>query len=93
MFGMVRRLILIMFPSGWPKLKNIAAYIGVVFFGYEHEVINLLLRIERSNVTPKPNVQRTPPSTRRQRELQRLVFGVNYDSPCTSTSGLMVPYV
>jgi len=75
------------------KLKSIAACIGVSFSGYEHKVIHLLSRIENSNVTPKPAVQRTPPSSRRQRELRRLEFGVNYDRPCTSTSGSMVPYV
>jgi len=77
------------------KLKSIATYIGVAFSGYEHEVIHLLSRIESNNVTPKPAVQRTPPSSRRQREreLRRLEFGVNYDRSCTSTSGLMVPYV
>ena len=75
------------------KLKSIAACIGVAFSGYEHEVIHLLSRIESRNVTPKPAVQRTPPSSRRQRELRRLQFGVNYDRSCTSTSGLMVPYV
>lgn len=75
------------------KLKSIAACIGVAFSGYEHEVIHLLSRIENSSVIPKPTVQRTPPSTRRQRELKRLEFGVNYERPCTSTSGLMVPYV
>ena len=75
------------------KLRSIAACIGVAFSGYEHEVIHLLARIENSNVTPKPAVQRTPPSSRRQRELKRLEFGANYDTPSTSTSGLMVPYV
>jgi len=67
------------------KLKSIVACIGVAFSGYEHEVIHLLSRIESSNVTPKPTVQR-------QRELWRLEFGVDYDRSCTSTSGLMVPY-
>jgi len=75
------------------KLKSIADCIGVALSSYEHEVIHLLSRIESSNVTPKPPMQRTPPSSRRQRELRRLEFGVNYDRSCTSTSGLMVPYV
>ena len=61
--------------------------------GYEHEVIHLLSRIENSNVMPKLTVQRTPPSSKRQRELRRLEFGVKYDRPCISTSGLMVSYV
>ena len=75
------------------KLRSIAACIGVAFSGYEHEVIQLLARIENSNVTPKPAVQRTPPSSRRQRELRRRELGVNYDRPCTSASGLMLLYV
>jgi len=75
------------------KLKSIAARIGVAFSVYDHEVIHLLSRIESSNVTPKPAVPRTPPSSRRQRILRKLEFGVNYDRQCTSTSGLMVPYV
>jgi len=73
------------------KLKSIAACIGVAFSGYEHEMIHLLSRIANSNVTPKPSAQRTPPSTRRQRELRRLEFGVNYDRSCTSSS--RIPYV
>jgi len=81
--------------SNWvaSKLKSIAACIGVAFSGYEHGVIHLLSRIEISNVTPKPSVQTTLPYTKRQRELRRHEFGVNYNSPCTSTSGLMVPHV
>jgi len=75
------------------KLKSIVACIGVAFSGYQHEMIHLLSRIENSNVTPKSSVQRTPPSTRRQRELRRLEFGANYDRPCTSSSGMTVPYV
>ena len=72
------------------KLKSIAACIRVALSGYEHEVIKLLSRIESSNVMPKPAMQRTPPSSRRQRELRRLEFAINYDRPCTSTSGLML---
>ena len=47
------------------KLKNIASCIGVAFFGYEHEVIHLLSRIENSNIMPKLTVRRISPSTRR----------------------------
>ena len=50
------------------KLKGFAACLGVVFSGYENEVINLLTRIERNIVTPKLSVLRTP-SLRRHREL------------------------
>jgi len=63
------------------------------FFYYEKEVINLLSRIEKNDVTPKPSVLRTPPPIRRQRELKRLEFGVNYDRASSSDSGMLVPYV
>jgi len=78
------------------KLKSIAATIGVAISGYESEVTQLLSRIEKNNVgcgVPKQSVQRTPPVVRRQRELRRLEFGVTYDRPTTSSSGMLVPYV
>ena len=49
------------------KLKSTVGCIRVAFSGYEYEVIQLPSRIEKSNVMPKPSVQRTPPSTRRRR--------------------------
>ena len=75
------------------KLKGIASCIGVAVSGYETKVIQLLSRIERNNSLPKQNVVRTPLATRRQRELRRLEFGVNYDRAGASTSGTLVPYV
>jgi len=78
------------------KLKSIAATIGVAFSGYESEVTQLLSRIERSSVgcgVPKQSVQRTPPAVKRQRELRRLEFGVNYDRATASFSGMLVPCV
>jgi len=75
------------------KLKGIASCIGVAVLGYETEVIQLLSRIERNNRLPKQNVVRMPPATRRQRELRRLEFGVNYDRANASTSVMLVPYV
>jgi len=62
----------------------------VAFFGYETEDIQLLSRIEKSNAPSKSSVQRTPPSSRRHRELRRLDFGINYDRPNTSSSGMTV---
>ena len=43
------------------KLKGVAVCTGVVFSGYENEVINLLSRIEKNVIAPKPSVLRTPP--------------------------------
>ena len=45
------------------KLKSIVACISVTFYGYENEVINLLSRIKKNTIAPKPRVQRTPPAT------------------------------
>ena len=73
------------------KLKGIASYIGVAFSGYETEVIHILSRIEKNNTLLKQNVFRTPPVTRRQRELRRLELRVNYDRANASTSGMLVP--
>ena len=75
------------------KLKGVAACLGVAFDGYEDEVANLLARIERNSVSPKPSVPRTPSAVRRQRELKRLEFGVNYEKAGSSSSGMLVPYV
>jgi len=75
------------------KLKSIAATIGVAFSGYESEVIHLLSRIEKISIVPKQSVQRTPSAIRRQRELRRFKFGVNYDRASASSSGMLVPYV
>ena len=75
------------------KLKSIAAAIGVAFSGYESEVTHLLSRIEKNSVVPKQSVQRTPSAIRRQRELRRLEFGVNYDRVSASSSGMLIPYV
>jgi len=65
----------------------------VAFSGYENKVINLLYRIKKNAITPKPSVLRTPPTIRRQRELKRLEVGVNYDTAGSSSSGMLVPYV
>jgi len=78
------------------KLKSIAATIGMAISGYESEATQLLSRIEKNSVrggVRKPSVQRTPPAVRRQRELRRLEFGVNYDRATASSSGMLVPYV
>ena len=72
------------------KLKSIAGCIGVAFSGYEHEVIQLLSRIKTCNAPSKSSAQRTPPFSRRHRELCRLEFGVNYDRPNTSSRGMKV---
>ena len=72
------------------KLKSIAGCIGVAFSGYELETIQLLSRIEKSIATAKPSVKRSPPSSRGVRELRRLQFGVNYERPSSSSSGLKV---
>jgi len=72
------------------KLKTIVGCIGVAFSGYERETIQLLSRIEKSIVPAKTSVQRSLPSSRRRRELHRLEFGINYDRPTTSSSGLKV---
>jgi len=72
------------------KLKSIARCIGVAFSVYEMETIHVLSRIEKSIVPAKLSVQRSPPSSRRYRELRKLEFGVNYDRPITSSSGLKV---
>ena len=72
------------------ELQSSAGWIGVAFSGYEQEVIQLLSRIEKSNAPSKPSVQRTPSSSRRHRELCRLEFGVNYDRPNASFSGMKV---
>lgn len=60
------------------KMKSIASCIGVDLSGYEKEVAQLLSDIEKKNVVAKPVPHRTPPAVRRQRELRRLKFGVNY---------------
>ena len=60
--------------------------------GYEDVVVHLLSRIEKNIVVPKTRVQRTPLAIRRQRELRRLEFDVNYDRPGSSSSGMMVSY-
>ena len=75
------------------KLKSIAATIGVAFSGYASEVIHLLSKIEKNSVVPKQSVQRTPSAIRRQRELRRLEFGVNYDRVSASSSGMLVLYI
>jgi len=75
------------------KLRGVTACLGVAFSGYENEVINLLSRIEKNVVLSKPSVLRSPPVVRRQRELQRLEFGVNYERAGSSNSGMLVPYV
>ena len=54
------------------------------------ETIQLLSRIEKSIATAKPSVKRSPPSSRGVRELRRLQFGVNYERPSSSSSGLKV---
>ena len=69
------------------KLKSITATIGVAFSGYESEVIHLLSRIEKNTAAPKQSVQMTPSAIRRQRELRRLEFGVNYDRVSASSVG------
>jgi len=78
------------------KLKSIAATVGVAFSGYENEVIQLLSKIEKSSFgggVVKQSTYRPPPANRRQRELKRLEFGVNYDWNNASSSGMMDPYV
>ena len=78
------------------KLKSIAATVGVAFSGYENEVIQLLSRIEKSGFgggVLKQSMHRSPPANRRQRELKRLEFGVNYDRINASSSGMMGSYV
>jgi len=58
-------------------------------------VTQLLSRIEKNSVgcgVPKQSVQRTPSAVRRQRELRRLEFGVNYDRANASSSWMLVPY-
>jgi len=78
------------------KLKSIAATIRVAISGYESEVTQLLSRMEKNSVgcgMPKQSVQRTPTAVRRQRELRRLDFGVNYDQATASFSRMLVPYV
>jgi len=72
---------------------NIAACISVAVSGYENEVIKILSRTEKNNSLPKQSELRTPPATRRQRELWRLEYGANYDRTSTSTRGMLVPYV
>ena len=62
----------------------------MAFSGYELEVIRLLSRIEKSIAPSKPSVQRTTPASRRHRELRRLEFGVNYERPINSSSGMKV---
>ena len=52
----------------------------MAFSGYEMETIQLLSRIEKNLAPDKTIVQRSPPSSRRLRELRRFEFGVNYDS-------------
>ena len=78
------------------KLKSIAATVGVAFSGYENEVIQLLSRIEKSSFGGgglKQSMHRSTPANRRQRELKRLEFGVNYDRINASSSGMMGSYV
>ena len=75
------------------KLRGVAACLGVAFSGYENEVINLLSRIEKSDVLSKPSVLRTPTAFRRHKELKRLEFGVNCERAGSSSRGSLVPYV
>jgi len=75
------------------EIKSIPACMGVNFSCHENEVINLLSRIEKNSVIPKPTVQITPPATRRQKEFRRLELGVNYDRACSFSSEMMVSYV
>jgi len=72
------------------KLKGVTACLGAAYSGYENEVINLLSRIEKNVVAPKPSVLRTPPAVRRQRELKRLKFGINYDRASSSSNGMLL---
>jgi len=73
------------------KLKSIAATNAVAFSSSENEVIQLLSRIEKYSFLPKQSMHRTSPAIRRQRELRRLEFGVNYD-PASTSSRMSVPY-
>jgi len=75
------------------KFKSISATIDVAFSGYKSEATHLLSRIKKNSVVPKQSVQRTPSAIRRQRELRRLEFGVNYDPASASSSGMLVLYV
>jgi len=75
------------------KLRSIADTIGVAFSGYESEVTQLLSRIEKNSVVPKQRVKRQSSASRRQREVRRIEFGVNYDRISSSPGGLLVPYV
>ena len=72
------------------QTKSIVGCIGVAFSGYELEIIQLPLRIEKNIAPAKLTVQRSLPSSRRHRELHRLEFGVSYDWPNTSSSGMKV---
>jgi len=63
---------------GASKMKSIASCIGVNLSGYEKEVAQLVSRIEKKNGVVKPVPHRTPLAARKQRELRRLEFGVNY---------------
>jgi len=68
----------------------IGACIVAAFSRYGNEVIQLFSRIKKTMLSAS---QMTPPTTRRQRELQSLEFGVNYDRASVYTSGMLVPYV
>ena len=64
----------------------------MTFSGYESEVIQLLSRIEKNSSgcgVLKHSMHRSSPAYRRQRELKRLEFGVNYDRISASSSGLL----
>ena len=77
-------------------MGGITATIGVAFVGCESEVIQLLSRTEKNSVGcggSKQSVQRTPSAIRRQRELRRLEFELNYDRTTVSSNGMLVPYV
>jgi len=60
----------------------------VALSGYELKVIQLLSRIKKSINPSKPSVRRTPPASKRFRELRRLDFGVHYDRPSNSSGGI-----
>jgi len=75
------------------KLKSIATIIGVAFSGYKSEIIHLLSKIEKISEVPKQSVQKTTSAIKRQRELKRLEFGVNYDRVSASSDGMLVAYV
>ena len=86
-------LILGMCQNGWLPSSKVLLPLLVAFSGYESEVTHLLSRIEKNTSVPKQTGQRTPSAIRRQRELRKLEFGVNYDRASASSSGMLVPYI